>query len=467
MLWLCLHFPRLSADALGLEAPFDVVTEQRGASRWLITGAPGAGIGTPLGTALSLQPQLRAHARCVKAERAALTQLAHWIYHYGSPVHIEIRDLGEAGRAPQALLWVEIAASLRLFGSYAALRERLCAELAERAQGASLAVTPSRAASALFAALGQSVALRGLAPLQRRLAPLPVAALPWPRAQIDVLRGVGLRRLGELFAIPRASFARRFGAARLRELDQLRGLAAEPAVAIVPPVVFHRRFDLAAEISQIEALWFALRRLAFELQDWLRARDLGVQGVRLVCVHANHCRTTLRVRFGDAHRDGARIFEALRERLAREPLTAAVRTLELQVDETAAAAVPQHDLFDNTDRAGDWTRAVERIAARLGDAAVWTPAPHADHRPERAQRRAANVHDAAADAHARPLWLLKQPQPLPVAPADAGDAERIESGWWSEGDVRRDYHCIDWQGARAWVFRERASDRWFLHGLWA
>src|SRR3546814_9195847 len=79
MLLLCLHFPRLPAEALGLNDRFDAVTDQRGASRWLITAAPAARIGTPLGTALSLQPQLRAYARSSKAEHAALLQLAHWI----------------------------------------------------------------------------------------------------------------------------------------------------------------------------------------------------------------------------------------------------------------------------------------------------------------------------------------------------------------------------------------------------
>lgn len=469
MLWLCLHFPRLPADALGLEDEFDAVTEQRGASRWLITAAPGAGIGLPLGSALSLQPQLRVHARNAKAEQLALQRLAHWIYRYGSPVHAEIRESAEAGRAPQALLWIEIAASLRLFGSYAALREKLCADLLEMAQSASFAVTPSRAASALFATLGKGIAVRERAPLERRLATVPVAALPWPRAQLEMLRGVGLRRVGDLFALPRSAFARRFGAARLRELDQLRGQASEPGTAIVPPPVFHRRFELASEIDQVDALLFPLRRLAFELQGWLRSCDVGARTVRLVCVHPQRRRTNLTLRFGDAHRDGQRLFETLRERLLREPLVAAVRTLELHADEIAAAAVPQHDLFDDADRAGDWARAVERVAARLGDTAVWTPAPHAEHRPERAQRRAADAHDPDPTHRARPLWLLKTPLPLPSAATalDLTAPERIESGWWSGADVQRDYHRLDWQGTQAWVFCERASGRWFLHGLWA
>ena len=67
----------------------------------------------------------------------------------------------------------------------------------------------------------------------------------------------------------------------------------------------------------------------------------------------------------------------------------------------------------------------------------------------------------------RPLWLLPHPQPLPNAPAGIGEPERIESGWWDGADVRRDYYTIEWHDARAWVFREHTSGRWYLHGWWA
>ncbi|NKF21282.1 Y-family DNA polymerase [Solimonas marina] len=467
MLWLCLYFPRLPAEALGLDDPLAVVTEQRGASRWLITDAAGIAAGTPLATALSLQPQLRAQARHVKAERAALLRLAHWIYRYGSPVHSELREAADVGGIPQALLWVEIAASLRLFGSYAALHAQLCADLEAFPQAASLAVAPTRAAAALFAVAGEPLRIRGDAALQRHLAAVPVARLPWPQAQRQALHGVGLRRLGDLYALPRAAFARRFGAARLRELDQLCGRAPEPAEVIVPPPHFQRRFELAAEVDHVEALLFPLRRLAIELQHWLRARDVGLRELRLVCTHAQRRRSSFTLRFGDAHRDGQRMLAALRERLGREPLSAPVRTLELHADEIAAADVPQGDLFAAADTGGEWTRALERIAARLGETAVWTPAPHADHRPEYAMRRASDVHDAADDARERPLWLLKKPLALPQAPPVTALPERLEGGWWGGADARRDYFAVDWRGARLWVYRDLKTEAWFVHGLWA
>jgi protein ImuB len=47
------------------------------------------------------------------------------------------------------------------------------------------------------------------------------------------------------------------------------------------------------------------------------------------------------------------------------------------------------------------------------------------------------------------------------------EPERIESGWWDEGEIARDYYrALDIHGVRLWVFRERSAPHgWFLHGI--
>src|SRR3546814_10943564 len=91
-----------------------------------------------------------------------------------------------------------------------------------------------------------------------------------------------------------------------------------------------------------------------------------------------------------------------------------------------------------------------------------------EHRPSRAMRRAAanKLADTPASAD-RPLWLLRKPLPLPALDFRGAQQERLESGWWDDGDQRRDYPRVVWQQPSAWVFRDRDSDRWFLRGSWA
>ena len=63
--------------------------------------------------------------------------------------------------------------------------------------------------------------------------------------------------------------------------------------------------------------------------------------------------------------------------------------------------------------------------------------------------------------------------PSPCLAATAGlvlkaGPERIESGWWDGMEVARDYYVAqDQTGARLWVYCERTSGEWFVHGLFA
>jgi len=142
---------------------------------------------------------------------------------------------------------------------------------------------------------------------------------------------------------------------------------------------------------------------------------------------------------------------------------------------------------------------VERLRARLGEDAVYGVAAIPEHRPEAAWRR---VHElsltgtsrggekridvAAGDGMPRPVWLLDAPLPLPE-PLPEPDLqyhqsglileegpERIESGWWDGKGVARDYYVARQvggaprsHGAKLWVFQERRSRRWYVHGMFA
>jgi len=49
------------------------------------------------------------------------------------------------------------------------------------------------------------------------------------------------------------------------------------------------------------------------------------------------------------------------------------------------------------------------------------------------------------------------------------DIERIETGWWDDTDVRRDYFIADDNdGVRYWVFKLRdGSGELYIHGIFA
>ncbi len=475
MLWLCLHLPQLSLSALGFQHADSAVVDQRGSQRWLITDTPDCAAGTPLARALSLHPDLKLQVRRPGAEQEALRSLAYWIYRFGQPVTAQIQDIVEPGRSPRALLWVEIGQSLALFGGLDALRATLCSELKELGHAAQLGIAPTRAGAALFACAEHPDPILDADSLSTRLARLPLSLLHWPGDVLHSLSGVGFRKLGDLFAVPRDAFSKRFGAAYRLELDRLLGHAPEPCDTLVPPETFRRRFELSAEIEETERLQFPLKRLCTELQAYLRARDRGLRGVTLAVMHAGARETRIHAQFVDPHRDAKRIFDALHERLERDGLPLPARELLLMAEDFAEASVPQSDLFDaRAGQAQAWSAAIERIRGRLGDAQVWVPQAVEDHRPERGTLRSASATSAVSlgpsngTVTVRPVFLLAQPWPMPAPALPAGTMfERIESGWWDGHDTRRDYTTLDINGSRAWVFRDLATQKWFLHGRWS
>jgi protein ImuB len=166
---------------------------------------------------------------------------------------------------------------------------------------------------------------------------------------------------------------------------------------------------------------------------------------------------------------------------------------------------------------------VERLRARLGEDAVYGVASIQEHRPEAAWRRvqelclASTVREKMADpmmndqGMPRPVWLLDVPLALPLPDLQEclvleQGPERIESGWWDGKGVARDYYIARQcagrkpkptpvgapegrgpgmgprqcagrkpkptpvgapEGAKLWVFQERQSKRWYLHGMFA
>ena len=67
------------------------------------------------------------------------------------------------------------------------------------------------------------------------------------------------------------------------------------------------------------------------------------------------------------------------------------------------------------------------------------------------------------------MWLLPNPVTFDAREHSlelCSGPERIESGWWDEHDVARDYYLAkNEQGQKLWVFRDRRTRCWFVHGL--
>jgi protein ImuB len=118
---------------------------------------------------------------------------------------------------------------------------------------------------------------------------------------------------------------------------------------------------------------------------------------------------------------------------------------------------------------------LERLQERFGGAAVYRLCAVPEHRPEKAWAKGQGDGSRARggtpwqNSETRPLWLLPTPVALEVRRGSlelSSGPERIESGWWDEHDVARDYYTArNGEGQKLWVFRDHRTRSWFLHGL--
>ncbi len=489
-LWLCLYLPQLPLEARAGRAvsgePLAVCAEE-GRSTLILTvnalaSARGVRPGTAVNSALALVPELVLEARSPALEAAALSRLACWAGRFTPAVTI----------TPDGALLLEVHGSLRLFNGLEALKATVSRELRDLGHEARFGCAPTARAALWLARAGVEWPARlahgcSAVELRQVLAGLAVSHLGWPARTVRMLLQMGLVTVGDCLRLPREGFARRLGPARLRELDQALGRSPELQRPFVPPARCMARLELPAETLDAAFLLAGFQQLLQDLKQALESRQASVRRVWCRLLHPDGPETRLCLALRQpagpraCHRAG-HLAGLLRLRLETLVLPGPVTGLALQADLEPGQAPAGADLLGHGPGPDDGLQALlERLRARLGVQAVQGLALCAEHRPEHAWRAVADPLAGAGSrapamvARSRPVWLLPVPERLALIAGQPDwqgplllerGPERIESGWWDGGDVRRDYYrASNPRGAVLWVYQDLRSRRWYLHGV--
>jgi protein ImuB len=236
------------------------------------------------------------------------------------------------------------------------------------------------------------------------------------------------------------------------------------------------------EVETVAYLQKALEPLTGRCARFLRERQAGVQTLELRLSHRAHALTRVRLGLASITSEQHRLTSVLSQKLSQLELAAPATSMELVSGPLQPLSAVSLDVFARQGGAGGGSdtapQLVERLRARLGDAAVYGVRSVAEHRPEAAWQRVQELrlnavlgqprHEVPSD-RPRPVWLLDEPAQLLEEPEVVEEGpERIESGWWDGKGIARDYYIVRRTGgARLWVFQERRSRRWYLHGVFA
>lgn len=440
----------------------------------------------------AIHPDLHIERADIDGDALLLQRLVFWSRRWGPWT---VRDVDDG-------LILDVTGCAHLFGGEAALLHDITQRFKMQGLTVRLAIAPTRGAAQALARFAPAASMCDQGGVQQALASLPVSALRLDQATARLLDRLGLKTIGALMRVPRASVMRRFaklevGRNPLILLDRALGRAADPLDAPPDATVYMARSRLPDPVIDPAP---HLPGLIGDLCQSLAAEERGARALRFTIYRIDGEYRTIRFAIGRASREARHIARLFEGKLDRIDPGFGFDLLTLEAVQTEPLSLHQDRLDGARDASADVAALIDRLTARLGqDKVAWTTRSPS-HMPERVQgwvpalARAPQEGETLTVSKERPVRLLSPPEEVRVIYAvpegppsqfrwrrvlyktvrQAGP-ERIAPEWWRDrpGSRLRDYYKVEVQdGRRFWLYREGVlgdgrgdTPRWFLHGF--
>ncbi len=488
MLWLCLRFPLLPLESItrsNTHQPIAVTEQQRVHNCNPAATAQGINAQMPATMATTLCPQLKIIERSVKSEQNALKTLAYWSYNFTPAVTL----------LPPDSLVLEVQGSLKLFHGLHNLLSHIQKGL--EAQGYTcakgLGPTPKSAFLLTYSnACSENHFDDTTGSFQQRLAfeqpleELPLNILPCSNALKTKFQRTGFYCLKDILSLPAAAVGKRYGKDFLCYLQQITGQLPDPQQAIELPRYFSGELHFPNGLATADMLVFPMKRLLQSLCGYLRGRQLHCSRLVWQLHQHDHSSESIAVSLAKPQNNFTHFLSLSRLQLESITLRSPLETLALQASDLHLAHCQTSSLFENQPSVDGHTATthinelLDRLIVRLGSDSVSGLALQDSHIPEQAWQATAPLGSLPTTSNTenfpvnRPTWLLQQPIPIQVRQQHLywrgrlqllQGPERIEGNWWHT-PVCRDYFIARHEhGATYWIYHDRLSDQWFMHGI--
>lgn len=424
------------------------------------------------------------------SDRQALQSIALDCQHYTPLAGLD------AAVASEAVL-LDVTGCTHLLGSERDFLAAITRDFADRKYELRTAIADTIGAAWAVAHCGPSGTIVPPGEQARVLDALPVAAL---RVGTDVLRllnRLDVRTIAQLRQLPRSTLPSRFGPQLLQRLDQALGDRWESFTPerLAAPICAAWRSD--EPLTDQREVSFIFCQLLDQLLRDLAPRRAGMLEVQGELRTESQALLTIPLRLARPSVDTQHLGQLFELACERQTWPGPVCAFRLEAVCIGSLAERQITLLEDERQSAerDISRLVERLTSRLGEQAVLRPACVAEPLPESSLRLVPWLNDETDSqnsyvpdlevAGSRPWRLLPTPQPvdvmvvIPDGPprrlcwqgrmtgiAQSWGPERLETGWWRNRDLQRDYYRVETtEGYQYWLFRQCDSGRWFLHGF--
>ncbi len=325
------------------------------------------------------------------------------------------------------------------------------------------------------------------------LAPLPLDLLDPSDALAQAFTRFGLRRVGELLALPRRELGLRLGREAQALAARARGEEVETPLPVPEPAALAEALDLEFPLDLLEPLGFALQGLLSRLLERLEARHLACGELRLELALEGGGRAARRIGVAAPTLDRRVLLRLVVRCLEASPPAAPVTGASLETE-----GIPlernQLDLFRPAGPSpAALGRTLNELEALCGSGRVGAPRVADDHRPEAfalvpfrpGAGEPSPPPGRAGPAASLALRALRPPVPAAVQlrgglPARVRSAVangrvlaaagpwRTSGGWWSR-ESRFAYDSFDVQtsdGTLARLRFDHRAGRWEIDAIY-
>jgi len=330
-------------------------------------------------------------------------------------------------------------------------------------------------------------------------------------AAIAAVKRWGIQTLGEFAALPAADLVARLGRASLLWQTLARGGDARPLIQTLEAERFESSMDLEWPIEELEPLSFVLTRLLEPLSVRLERRDRGAAVLHVVLRLVTKEIYARRLELPSPMRDVRTLRTLALLDLESHPAPAPIDRVAIIIDPTPGRVL-QHTLFTRARATPEQlSTLLARLSALMGQDRIGAPAPVDTYRPgafgmtpfatehtddQRGTRRTRRKLFSKEDVVSA-VRRCRQPVPARVSVGADGRPSRLTTDrrgfaggsvvacagpwrtsgdWWAgqrvrwsaerEGGWDRDEWDVSLNdGAVYRIFRDRASDGWFIDAI--
>ena len=286
------------------------------------------------------------------------------------------------------------------------------------------------------------------------------------------LARIGIKSYADLQQLPLAEVANRVSRFSMSIINELNGKQAAKVTFYQPKATYHDYIELLYEISLSDKLLPVIGRCLDKLSQFLLIRNAHSLSIEIGFFQREH--NTMRLAFNSIRPiyKSQDWLDIIRLKLESICFESPVFGLSLQCLEYEVAHVANNDMVTQKSTHVAALTLLSRLQSKLGEQSVHSLQYIDDFRPEmcaqlnsvlqlKKHTKDAQQTNIFAD---RPGLLLPQPETLTLEVQIVKGPERIQTGWWDDQAINRDYYIGQSQnGQQVWIFKT-PDQQWYLHG---